>query len=63
MRLLSRMIVTSVAAAAVAVSTGGAAHAGNGGSLTNTGYGAKVEVHLSGDVSRSAVASASVDQR
>ena len=57
MRLRSRMIVTAVAAAALTVSIGGIAHAGNGGSQTDTGYGAQVEVHLSGDVSGSAVAS------
>ena len=39
------------------VSAGGIAHAGNGGSQTDTGYGARVQVQLSGDVSRSAVAS------
>jgi len=56
MRLRST-IITAIAAAAVAVSAGGIAHAGNGGSQTDTGYGARVQVQLSGDVSRSAVAS------
>ncbi len=57
MRLRTRMIVTALAAAALTVSTGGVAHAGNGASQTSGGYAAQVEVHLSGDVSQGAVAS------
>jgi len=57
MRLRSRMFVTAVAAVAMTASTSGIAQAGNGGSSTDTGYGARVQVQLSGDVSQSAVAS------
>jgi hypothetical protein len=51
------MIVTALAAAALAGSTVGVAHAGNSVKSTGSGYAAKVEVHLSGDVSQGAVAS------
>ncbi len=57
MRLRARMFVTTLAAAAIAASTVATAHAGNGGGTTDTGYAAKVAVHLSGDYSAGSVAS------
>ena len=57
MRLRTRMIGTALAAAALVGSAAGTAQAANGGSPTGSGYAAKVEVRLSGDVSQGAVAS------
>ena len=61
MRHLIRSAVAAATAAGLAatVSLLGAApaHAGNGGTETGSGYGAKVEVHVTGDVDRGLVAS------
>ncbi len=61
MRHLIRALVGGAAtaglAAAVSLLTAAPAHAGNGGTETGSGYGARVEVHVTGDVDRGLVAS------
>jgi hypothetical protein len=57
MRHLARILVAAVGVAATASLAAGPAFAGNGGTTTGSGYGAKVEVHLSGDVDQGAVGS------
>ncbi len=57
MRHFVRTTLTTLCAAAVAVAVSAPAHAGMDGNETGTGYAARVEVRLSGDVNRGAVAS------
>jgi hypothetical protein len=52
-----RTLMASASLAALTLLATAPAHAGVGGTVGNDSYGAKVEVHLSGDVSRSLVGS------